>query len=659
MPEVLSFPAAQLFVERVTAGGDLQKVSEADATLIGGICGKLDGIPLAIELVAGRALAYGFSGTAALLDNRLRLLWQGRRTAPPRHRTLTATLDWSYNLLTEVEREVLCRLSIFAGTFTLEAVQSVVPGEDINRPDVIEALASLVAKSLVALESNDPAARYRLLDTTRTYLLEKLTGRGGRDDVARRLATFVREALQHARGKASDLSKTQKVAAYAGLLDNTRTALQYAFASGSDPKQSVIMAAEAAPLFLELSLLTECHHWSQKGIEALDDSTRGTPFELELQVALAFSAMFTGGNSDDVRVKFSRGLELAETLQDLYNEMRLLGGLHIILHRIGDFLGALELAQRSMAVATQIGDPAAIAIAHSMLGVAQHLAGDHANARINCEAALKLPSSSPRINTMNFGFDHRNRVQIVSTRNYWLQGFPDKAVDAARRTIAEATALRHPVTLGISLIWTVPVFLWIGDWRSADDHVEQLMTIAGQHSLAVHQAFGLGLRGELSVKRGEAKIGIELLRGSLEALHKSNYEMRTTGLTSALAEGMAMVGRLDEALQTIDAAIARVERAGDHFYMPELLRLKGGILAAANGTDLAIVEACLAESLDLARRQSALGWELRSATSLARWLRSQGRLEGSHILAPVYERFTEGFGTADLRAAREVLERME
>src|SRR5262249_51821751 len=128
--------------------------------------------------------------------------------------------------------------------------------------------------------------------------------------------------------------------------------------------------------------------------------------------------------------------------------------------------------------------------------------------------------------------------------------------------------------------------------------------------------------------------------------------------TSALAEGMALAGHLDEALQAIDRTIARVERIGDHFHMPELLRLRGGMLAAANSTDAATVEACLAASLDLARRQSSLAWELRSATGLARWLRDQGRLQDSrHVLAPVYGRFTEGFETADLRAAREVLGR--
>src|SRR3984893_5318931 len=149
--EALSFPAVQLFVERVAASGHPFKLSDSDAQIVSTICRKLDGIALAIELAAGRVSAYGIQETTAMLDSRLRLLWKGRRTAPPRHQTLNATLDWSYDLLPEVERAVLNRLSVFAGVFTLEAAQAVAAGEDIDRAQVVEALGSLVAKSLATV----------------------------------------------------------------------------------------------------------------------------------------------------------------------------------------------------------------------------------------------------------------------------------------------------------------------------------------------------------------------------------------------------------------------------------------------------------------------------------------------------------------------------
>ncbi len=130
--QALCFPAVQLFVERAFAGGGSFELSDNDAPIVGEICRRLDGIALAIELAAGRANACSVQETMALLNDRFKLLWQGRRTALPRHQTLSAALDWSYDLLSEVERRVLNRLSVFAGLFALEAARSVVAKDDVD-----------------------------------------------------------------------------------------------------------------------------------------------------------------------------------------------------------------------------------------------------------------------------------------------------------------------------------------------------------------------------------------------------------------------------------------------------------------------------------------------------------------------------------------------
>jgi predicted ATPase/DNA-binding winged helix-turn-helix (wHTH) protein len=171
--EALNFPAAQLFSERVAAAGCRFELA-THASVVGEICRRLDGIPLALELAAGQVDAYGLHETAALLDGQLRLPGCGRRTAPDRHRTLSATLDWSYNLLTERERLVLRRLAIFPGTFTLEAVRLVVADDHLDEAQVLVDLANLVAKSMVDATSDSGTVRYWLLGTTRVYALAKL-----------------------------------------------------------------------------------------------------------------------------------------------------------------------------------------------------------------------------------------------------------------------------------------------------------------------------------------------------------------------------------------------------------------------------------------------------------------------------------------------------
>src|SRR5271168_333966 len=185
--EALRYPAAQLFMERAAASGYDAALSDNDAPILARICRRLDGIALAIELAASRVGSFGIRGTAELLDNRFSLLWHGRRTALPRHQTLNAMLDWSYSLLAEREKVVLCRLSVFVAHFTLEAAGSLAlkpeahGADETDDADVIDAVAGLAAKSLISTTVINETTDYRLLDTTRAYAATKLAERGEAD----------------------------------------------------------------------------------------------------------------------------------------------------------------------------------------------------------------------------------------------------------------------------------------------------------------------------------------------------------------------------------------------------------------------------------------------------------------------------------------------
>jgi predicted ATPase/DNA-binding winged helix-turn-helix (wHTH) protein len=185
------FPAVQLFVERAAAAGGHFELTDANATAVAGICGRLDGIPLAIELAAKRAGTHGIAETAGLLDGGLGLDWRGRRTALPRHRTLRASLDWSYATLDEIERLVLRRASIFGGAFTLDALRAACRG-CVPDEEVVAAFDRLVTKCLVSASvSEDALTRYRLLGTTRVYAREKCAESGEREATARLHGAYV------------------------------------------------------------------------------------------------------------------------------------------------------------------------------------------------------------------------------------------------------------------------------------------------------------------------------------------------------------------------------------------------------------------------------------------------------------------------------------
>src|SRR5258707_11581432 len=198
--EVLAYPAARLFAERVSVRRGDFSLRDDEAPMVAEICRKLDGIALAIELAAGRAAIFGVRNTVARLGSRLDLLKFGRRNANPRPQTLMATLDWSHDHLSEIERVLLRRVAIFVGNFTLEAVLAVVEEVGIDESETGDALGNLVNKSLIEVWTSSRGPRYRLLDTTRAYALEKLTISGEQDFIAERHASFSIQMLESNRG---------------------------------------------------------------------------------------------------------------------------------------------------------------------------------------------------------------------------------------------------------------------------------------------------------------------------------------------------------------------------------------------------------------------------------------------------------------------------
>ncbi|WP_063688685.1 ATP-binding protein [Bradyrhizobium stylosanthis] len=652
--DILAYPASQLFVERIAESlGDFE-LSEEDAPLVAEICRRLDGIALAIELAAGRVNAYGIAGTASLLDNRFSLLWRGRRTAIPRHQTLSAALAWSYDLLPAAESATLRGLSVFVGPFTLEAALAVASSQGIGESEAVEAISNLLSKSLIATSPAERRLRYRLLDTTRAFAGGKLAEHGEAPRVARAHAEYFRDLLRDIALKSSGLQSAGGFLPYGDHLPNVRAALSWSFSDGGDRTLGVDLAASAAQFFLELTLLTECLRWTQQALAASDTGTLDSRQEMTLQAALGVSVMFTQGNTEAVRAAFTRSLQLARELEDLHWQLWLLRGLHIYLTRVGDFHGALGTGADGESVARKLNDPAAALNVEWMLGVAHHLIGNQNKAVRFCESAMVHNPGSQRLNIGHLGYDDRIVALVALARGLWLTGRPDRAIEAARYTVREAEQLEQPLTLGISLIWTIYVFLWVGDWANAEILIERLIDHSARHFLGPYHAVGIGQKGELMLRRGDLAGGIEHLRRSQATLYATRHRIMTTVFATALAEGLVAQNQPADALRMIDEAIAEVPDHGESFDMPEMLRVKGDILARSGHASEA--ESWLRKSLDLSRRQSALGWELRGAISLGRvWQQAGRRDDARTLLAPLVARYQEGLKTRDLVTARELL----
>ena len=623
--------------------------------MIAGICRRLDGIPLAIELAASQVATHGLSGTARLLDSRFKLYWQGRRTAMPRHQTLQAMHDWGFNLLGDRDRITLRRLTVFLGPFTLRAAQEVATDALLSDPEVDEAIASLIRKSLILTTTFAGETYLRLLDTTRSCAASKLAESGESASIARRHGLHYAGLLESAASDHGYLDAAQ-VPRLAHQINNIRAALTWSFSVPGDRIIAVRLAACSAPLFLSLALLTECRHWCQQGIVALGDDASQNVVRLPLQEALAISAMFTHGNAPEVRDAIERGLHLAEQTGQLWHQLNLLTGLHVFLTRIGDYAGAVQIAERSIEVARAIGDPGSTVVAETALGAAYHLVGDQARAQRHYTTAVAESTGLHASALDFFGHDHRMRALYGLARVSWLRGAVDQAALLSRQGIEQAERGGNAVNLCIALLYGSTVFRWRGDFEEAAAYLERAQALAARHALNAFHALGLALSGELATFGGQPYEGVRLLRLGLAGLQAEQHGLLTPTLERALADALLQCGEVDQAVATIEGALARAGSRGETFDMPELLRTQVQIGLVSGRTTAADAEKTLLRAIDIARVQSALSFELRASMALAQLYAARDRMDDARrLLSSVLREFHEGGDTRDLRMARALL----
>ncbi len=277
----MSYPAFELFAERSSA--NVQSL-DLDVEVASAICQRLDGLPLALELAAARVPALGVRGVLAALDDRFNLLTAGRRTALSRHRTLRATVDWSYHLLNSEEQRLFRRLALFASSFNAQDARAVASPESDDPWYSLDLLGSLVGKSLLLLDLNRNVPRYRFLETIRFYALEKLAESGDVDLSAERHALHFSAITRRASNDWKNLPTDGWREAYESAIDDIRVALDWSFSSKGDKRVGVSMLACATPFWMQLSLHDECR---RRITDALDRRTETLEPEDEMVLLAA------------------------------------------------------------------------------------------------------------------------------------------------------------------------------------------------------------------------------------------------------------------------------------------------------------------------------------------------------------------------------------
>jgi predicted ATPase/class 3 adenylate cyclase len=270
--EAMQYGAVVLFADRAAAADSRFTLSEDTAPIVAEICRHLDGIALAIELAAARVKVLSIPHLAERLAERFRILTGGSRAVLPRQQTLRALIDWSYDLLAESEKLLFRRVSIFAAGCTLETANAVCAGDDMDKGEVFDLLASLAEKSLLVADTRGPVERYRLLESTREYGLELLTKYGERSALARRhtecFAAMAREA-----DEASKIKPAQPwLKQYEPEIDNFRAALDWAISGGNDPISGGTIAGNLGLLWWYGGRTAEGRRWTVNALQKLEET---------------------------------------------------------------------------------------------------------------------------------------------------------------------------------------------------------------------------------------------------------------------------------------------------------------------------------------------------------------------------------------------------
>jgi predicted ATPase len=659
--EAAAFPAVQLFVERVTAIVEDFALTDANASLVVAICRRLDGLPLAIEFAAPRVEVLGIEDLAARLDDSLRLLGTQRRTPVRRHRTMQAVLDWSYGLLSEDDQRFLRALGIFAGGFTSEAAAAVATDTATAGADAIDRLADLVTKSLVVADVSGTKPRFQLFDTTRAYTLEKLDESDEREIVTRRHAQYYRDLFERVEDEAVARPPGGWLADAAQEIDNVRAALDWSFSSPVHAAIATQLTAAYVPVWMNLSLAAECRERCEHALLKLEtERISDARLQMQLQIGLGNSLLHTLGPAEQAQNILTEALAIADTLGDLRAQLRVLLGLSSVNVYRGEYARGAAEVERAAEIAQRIGDVPSIMVAERRMGTTLLTIGRVAEAQRWLERAIRssLSLTAEQLPVWRHSGD-RAMARAMLARALWLRGFPDRARREAQASIDDVRGPDHELTMcRVLYLGMGRIAPMTGEFSAAENAAATIIELATRVNARFWMTAGQFLRGKLLVQRHAYAEGLTVLRDAFEICRQTGWRLSYPEFTGSLALALAGLGRANEACDAVARAIesAGGRADGQQWYVPELLRIKGEILLQ-HGSERSLAASCFNQAGMLARGQGALSWELRIGLSLCRLRVTQGcGDEGRRELAALFDRFTEGFGTTDLVAAKQLLD---
>ncbi len=584
---VMGSESARLFLERAQAVRADLVVSDEDVAALAGIVSRLEGIPLALELAAARADMLSLAQIATRLDDRFGLLSRGPRTAQPRQQTLAGAMDWSYDLLSDLERALFCRLSVFAGGFSLEAAEVVATGPGLDPGDIMDLVANLAAKSLVVVTGQGDSQRYRLLETIRAYAADKLSGTGEQAELRGRHLAWFLDLAELAEPRLAGPGRGRLMRSLEADQENFRRALDHSVETGAVDR-GMRLAAALAPFWTSHGNWKEACGYFEELLQLASDDVP----HLGKALVAAGNMFLLRGNYDRSEALLEGAHTWACAAGDTGILAQSLSGLGYIAFRRSRQDEAEALWTEALDASRKAGDSRVAATVLRSLAISAGARGDQQRCADLLEEGLALAAK---------GRDEQLRRLLLSSAaemNLWLGRYA-----LARDQYAAALQLADEIGDQSGRASLLADLGWIGflrgEYYEARTYAAEAVSIAAAADNKRVWAGGLRLMGELSACHGAYQEAQQLLDRSLELARQLGAPAEIAGVLCSQAclaldqTNFDEAGRLVEELLALKPLLHTMRRATHYWVLGELARAKGDMerARAHYQTDLTEAEA--------------------------------------------------------------------
>jgi predicted ATPase/DNA-binding winged helix-turn-helix (wHTH) protein len=648
--DVLRFSAPRLLLDRVTERTCYQ-LQDADAGAFAEICRRLDGAPLAIELVSSRFAGRSASVVLAELDERFRTLRRDGPGGPFRQQTLLATLEWSYSLLTKAERIVLRAIAIFAGTFDMDAAVSVVAHTEMSMADVFGAISELRAKSMLSVAPDSDPPRFRLLDTTRAFAVDLLNSQGELQAVSASHARLLHAILTRPGHGHLALPLRESHAIFDNVADDLRKAIDWALHRSGDAMLGIRLVVAGLPLWSELSLNEELVRNCERALAEFERiACPDAALKLQLVVALASASTYCGADPEKTVALFMRAVRLAQEAGDASAECQALSALiaYSVLNGNHGAWNSLPLLEDA---AKRSNDRAAILEYEQLCSHQEALSGEwqayHSRIkRLWSEIHDQAEGPVPR-----FQIHLKSKLEVHLAASYWFLGRPGEAILIADRAAQNAIDTSHGLTLVHCLSRGILFIMFLcREVEKARNYAQLFKRAVYRHSMSTWIPLAR-LHDEVACAYAGVYRSPDRLRSVRDELKLSTFPQQHQAYFASVADAMMTIGAAEDAAKTLDYVF---DQGPARWVLPELLRVRARTERSfGRESDAAVT---LREAMRVAEETEGLGWKLLVAHDMAKLLFDQGELlEARNTLAPIYEQFTDGLETGALRDSRKLL----